>query len=171
MKATPDSFRPCKELPMPLPRTARLAVAAVLAAGLAACSMGGGGAKLSPGLTTPMNQPGAQLNRVEALFLLNDFRRAQGAVDVRGDTVLDSTAQGLATAYAKTGAQPLLPPGAVVMRLSAGYTTFAEVFSGWRNVPADAGALAAPTARRAGLGVAYDPNSTHGVYWVLVLDD
>ena len=149
----------------------RIALAAVLAAGLAACSMGSGGGQLSPGLSAPMNQPGAKLNRVEALFLLNDFRRAQGAADVRGDTVLDGTAQTLATNYAKSGAQPALPPGAVVMRLSAGYTTFAEVFSGWRAVPADAGAIADPTAKRAGLGVAYDPNSTHGVYWVLVLDD
>jgi uncharacterized protein YkwD len=150
---------------------ARIALAAVLAAGLAACSMGGGGGQLSPGLSAPMNQPGAKLNRVEALFLLNDFRRSQGSADVRGDTVLDNTAQSLATAYAKTGAQPALPTGAVVMRLSAGYTTFAEVFSGWRAVPADAAAISDRTAQRAGLGVAYDPNSTHGVYWVLVLDD
>jgi uncharacterized protein YkwD len=147
---------------------ARVAVIATLAALLGACSMGGGQA-LSPGLTTPMDKPGAQLNRVEALFLLNDFRRSQGAADVRGDTVLDSTAQTLASNYAKTGAQPLLPPGSLAMRLSAGYTTFAEVFSGWRNVPADAAALATPGAQRAGLGVAYDPNSQHGVYWVLVL--
>ena len=153
------------------PALARVALAAALAAGLAACSMGGGGGQLSPGLSAPMNQPGAKLNRVEALFLLNDFRRAQGAADVRGDTVLDSTAQTLATNYAKSGAQPTLPAGAVVMRLSAGYPTFAEVFSGWRNVPTDAAAIADPTARRAGLGVAYDPNSSHGVYWVLVLDD
>jgi hypothetical protein len=114
---------------MPIKQIARILAAASLIALLAACSMGGGAA-LSPGLTTPMNQPGAQLNRVEALFLLNDFRRSQGAADVRGDTLLDSTAQTLATNYSKTGAQPLLPPGALVMRLSAGYTTFAEVFSG-----------------------------------------
>jgi uncharacterized protein YkwD len=150
---------------------ARIALAGVLAAGLAACSMGGGGGQLSPGLSAPMNQPGAKLNRVEALFLLNDFRRSRGAADVRGDTLLDSTAQSLATSYAKTGAQPALPAGAIVMRLSAGYTTFAEAFSGWRAVPADAAAIADPTGKRAGLGVAYEPNSTHGVYWVLVLDD
>jgi len=149
----------------------RIALAAVLAGALAACSMGGGGGQLSPGLSAPMNQPGARLNRVEALFLLNDFRRSQGAADVRGDTVLDNTAQTLAAAYAKTGAQPALPPGAVVMRLSAGYTTFAEAFSGWRAVPADAAAISDITAKRAGLGVAYEPNSSHGVYWVLVLDD
>lgn len=146
----------------------RIAAATALAALLGACSMGGGQA-LSPGLTTPMDKPGAQLNRVEALFLLNDYRRSQGAADVRGDTVLDSTAQTLATNYAKTGAQPLLPPGSLAMRLSAGYTTFAETFSGWRNAPADAAALATPGAQRAGLGVAYDPNSANGVYWVLVL--
>ena len=26
-------------------------------------------------------------------------------------------------------------------------------------------------ATRAGIGVAYEPNSTYGVYWVLLLDD
>jgi uncharacterized protein YkwD len=116
-----------------------------------------------------MNRPGAQLNRVEALFLLNDYRRQNGASDVRGDTVLDATAQTLAQNYAKTGAQPLLPPGSTVMRLSAGYATFAEVFSGWRAVPADASALATPSVGRAGLGVVYEPASANGVYWVLVL--
>lgn len=151
-------------------RFAPLAAAALLSVTLAACSTGGGTA-LSPGLTTQMNQPGAQLNRVEALFLLNDFRRTMGAADVRGDIQLDASAQSLAANYAKTGAQPMLPPGTLVMRLSAGYTTFAEVFSGWRAAPADASALADPMARRAGLGVAYEPNSANGVYWVLVLDD
>jgi uncharacterized protein YkwD len=116
-----------------------------------------------------MNRPGAQLNRVEALFLLNDYRRSQGAAELRPDTVLDNTAQTLVASYSKTGAQPLLPPGATVLRVSAGYPTFAEVFSGWRAVPADAAALADKTVTRAGLAVQYEPASTHGVYWVLVL--
>lgn len=148
----------------------RLAFAGGFAVALAACSMGGG-APLSPGLSAPMNQPGAQLSRVEALFLLNDFRRAQGATDVRGDTVMDNTAQSLATAYAKSGTPPVMPAGIVVMRVSAGYNSFAEAFSGWRAVPADAAAISERSAKRAGLGVAYEPNSTHGVYWVLLLDD
>ena len=146
----------------------RLTLAAGLAVALGACSFGGG-APLSEGLTTPMNRPGAQLNRVEALFLLNDYRRQNGAADVRGDTVLDSTAQTMAQNYAKTGAQPLLPPGTSVMRLSAGYATFAEVFSGWRAVPGDAAALSNASVGRAGIGVVYDPASANGVYWVLVL--
>lgn len=148
----------------------RLAIAALTALALGACSSGGGGGgALSPGLTAPMNAPGAKLNRVEALFLLNDYRRAQGGADVRGDTVLDSTAQTLAAAYAKTGAQPAQPAGTVVMRVSAGYTTFAETFSGWRNSPADAAAIADRSAKRVGLGVVSDPNSSYGVYWVLLL--
>ena len=146
----------------------RLTLAAGVAVALGACSFGGG-APLSEGLTTPMNRPGAQLNRVEALFLLNDYRRQNGASDVRGDTVLDATAQTLAQNYAKTGAQPLLPPGTTVMRLSAGYATFAEVFSGWRAVPADAAALSTTSVGRAGIGVVYEPASANGVYWVLVL--
>ncbi len=144
----------------------RLLAASVVALALGACSPG---MTLSPGLTQPMNRQGAEVNRVEALFLLNDYRRQQGAPAVRGDSVLDGIAQTLASNYAKTGAQPSLPPGATVMRLSAGYTTFAEVFSGWRNAPPDAAAIADVTTSRAGLGVAYDPTSSLGVYWVLVL--
>jgi uncharacterized protein YkwD len=155
---------------MTISSTLRLAAAACLAALLAACSMGGGQA-LSPGLSAPMNRPGAQLNRVEALFLLNDYRRANGSADLRGDTVLDATAQSLAAAYAKSGVQPKMPGGTRNMRVSAGYATFAEVFSGWRAMPADAAALTDPIAKRVGLGVAYEPASVNGVYWVMLLGD
>ncbi len=66
---------------------------------------------------------------------------------------------------------PCCCPGTLVMRLSAGYTTFAEGCSRAGGVFPPMPALADPNARRAGLGVAYEPNSGHGVYWVLVLDD
>ena len=146
----------------------RLAVVAALALALAACSMGGG-QQLSSGLSARMDQPGASLSRVEALFLLNDFRRSQGASDIRGDAVLDATAQSLATSYARSGTPPAAPTGIRAIRFSAGYATFAETFSGWRNVPSDAAVLADPGSRRAGLAVAYEPNSTNGVHWVLLL--
>lgn len=146
---------------------ARLAVAAALALVLAACSMGGG--QLSSGLSARMDQPGASLSRVEALFLINDYRRSQGAADIRGDAVLDATAQSLATAYSKSGTPPAAPAGIRAIRFSAGYATFAETFSGWRNVPTDAAVLADPGARRAGLAVAYEANSINGVHWVMLL--
>mgnify|MGYP003115742043 CR=1 FL=1 len=64
-----------------------------------------------------------------------------------------------------------LAPGLVTtnMRLSAGYTNFAETFSGWRNSPADADVLAQGDARRAGFAAVYEPNSAYGAHWVMLL--
>jgi len=87
------------------------------------------------------------------------------------DPALDATAQSLAGAYASAGSAPGKPDGVVAMRLSAGYGTFAETFSGWRNSPADAAVLSTRPAQRAGLAAVYNPSSNYGVYWVLVLDD
>lgn len=118
-----------------------------------------------------MDQPGATLNRGEALEILNAYRATTGARALAADSGLDSTAQALASSYAQSGTPPSLPVGMVGMRVSAGYANFAETFSGWRNSPPDAAAIADPTATRAGLGVVYDANSGYGVYWVLLLDD
>lgn len=150
-----------------------IAVAAALGiAALAGCSGGGGGGgALSGGLTARMDQPGASLNRAEALGILNHYRATTGAAALNGDAALDATAQQLAASYARTGGLPKVPAGSVAMRVSAGYANFAETFSGWRNSPVDAQAMASPNARRAGLGVHYDAGSTYGIYWVLLLDD
>lgn len=139
-----------------------------LAAGLAACS-GTAGPALSPTLTTPMDQPGAALNRVDAIYLVNDYRQTTGAAPLRGDSILESTAQALASTYATSGTPPALPKGIDQMLVSAGYATFAETFSGWRNSPNEAAVMADPTYKRAGLGVAYDAKSASGVHWVLLL--
>jgi uncharacterized protein YkwD len=156
---------------MPVARHHALAVFAVatLALGLAACSMGGGGAPLSAGLAARMDAPGASLNRGEALGIVNHFRAASGTGMLNDDPALDATAQALATQYAATGTPPRKPDGASGFRVSAGYPTFAETFSGWRNSPADAAALTDKTATRAGVASAYNPGSAYGVYWVLVL--
>jgi uncharacterized protein YkwD len=141
----------------------------VLLGVVAGCT--GGGAALSGGLTARMDQPGASLNRGEALGIINHYRATVGGTPLVADAALDATAQSLAAGYAKSGNAPQLPPGSIAIRVSAGYANFAETFSGWRNSPADAAILAHNTATRAGLGVSYDASSTYGVYWVLVLDD
>ena len=144
----------------------RAAIPAALAFTLAACSSGGGA--LSPGLAQRMDMPGAQLNRVEALGIINGYRTTTGAAAVVEDAGLDATAQQLATQYAKTGKQPPKPTGATQIRYSAGYFTFAETFSGWRNSPIDAPALVDKTSTKAGLAAIYDSASPYGVYWVIV---
>ena len=147
---------------------------AALVAGLtiAACSMGGASAPiaLSPGLSARMDQPGASLDRAQAIAMINAYRATNGLPALTPDAALDGTAQALANQYAQTGTPPRAPQELTVMKLSAGYATFAETFSGWRNSPADAVALKA-TAGKAGIAMAYNAASTYGVHWVLVLDD
>lgn len=152
------------------------AIAAALfvssAAVIAACSMGGGGAglALAPGLTARMDQPGAQLDRGQALSIVNAYRAANGLPALMADAALDGTAQVLANQYAQTNTPPKTPQDLTVMKLSAGYATFAETFSGWRNNPADAAGLRA-NATKAGIGMAFNPTSAYGVHWVVILDD
>ena len=148
---------------------------AIVASGLAlaACSMGGGSGTaiaLAPGLSARMDQPGASLDRAQAVAIINAYRATNGLPALTPDAALDGTAQALANQYAQTGTPPAAPQELAVMKLSAGYATFAETFSGWRNSPADSVALKA-TATKAGVAVAFNPSSTYGVHWVLVLDD
>lgn len=156
-----------------LRRLPHFAAAGVLAVALAACTGFGGGAPtaLPVGLSAPMDQPNAQLDTAAALGIINSYRATVGAPALAADASLDAQAQTLASQYASTGAAPAAPGDAAAMRLSAGYSTFAETFSGWRNSPADAAVLAERGATRAGVAVAYNPNSTYGVHWVLLLDD
>lgn len=156
-------------------KPALLPLVAVLAgATLAACSMGGGGGSsaiaLAPGLSARMDQPGATLDRAQAIGMVNAYRATNGLPALVHDVALDGTAQALADQYAQTGTPPRAPQDLTVMKLSAGYATFAETFSGWRNSPADAVALRA-TAAKAGIAMAYNSSSSYGIHWVLVLDD
>jgi Uncharacterized protein with SCP/PR1 domains len=154
-------------------KPAILSLAALVAAmTIAACSMGGSSTPiaLSPGLSARMDQPGASLDRAQAIAMINAYRATNGLPALTPDAALDGTAQTLANQYAQTGTPPRAPQELTVMKLSAGYATFAETFSGWRNSPADAVALKA-TATKAGIAVAFNAASTYGVHWVLVLDD
>jgi uncharacterized protein YkwD len=152
-----------------------LPIATVLGAALlAACSPGGNnagaGMGLAPGLSARMDQPGASLDRVQAIGIINAYRATNGLPPLTPDGGLDGTAQALANQYAATGNPPKTPNGVKGFKLSAGYATFAETFSGWRNNPADAAGLRT-AAGKAGVAVAFNPASSYGIYWVLVLAD
>ncbi len=133
---------------------------------LAACS----GSPLSPGLVARMDQPGASLNKAEALQLINQYRATREAPSLVLDPALDTQAEALADSYARTSNRPRIDdPSLRQIRFSAGYANFAETFSGWRGTREDADAIADPGATRAGLGVAYSPDSSYGIHWVLLL--
>ena len=141
---------------------------------LAACSMGGFGGgsgasiPLAPGLSARMDQPGASLDRAQAIAMVNAYRATNGLPALTPDAGLDGTAQALADQYARTGTPPTTPQELAGMKLSAGYATFAETFSGWRNNPADAAGMTT-NATRAGIAASFNGTSTYGTYWVLVL--
>jgi uncharacterized protein YkwD len=146
-------------------------LALMLALPLAACSMMGGGGStsiaLAPGLSARMDQPNATLDRAQAVSIVNAYRATNGLPALASDAGLDGTAQALVTQYAATGIAPRTPAG-LTMKLSAGYATFGETFSGWRNNPADAAGMTA-SATKAGVAAAFNADSSYGVYWVLVL--
>jgi uncharacterized protein YkwD len=141
---------------------------------LAACSGFGGPAPttaLSAGLSARMDQPGARLDTAEAIGIINAYRSSVGTSAVSNDPALQATAQSLADQYASSGTSPRTPDGVVAIRSSAGYATFADTFSGWRNSSNDAQALTSGAATRAGVAMAFNPSSAYGIHWVLVLDD
>lgn len=142
-----------------------------LAIVLAGCSSFGGPSSagaLSAGLSARMDQPNATLDTQQAIGLVNAYRATRNMPALAADSGLNGTAQVLANQYAQSGTAPAKPQALVQMKLSAGYPTVAETFSGWRNNAADAVGLTAP-ASKAGIAVAYNPGSAYGVYWVLVL--
>jgi uncharacterized protein YkwD len=147
--------------------------AGALSLALAGCSSFGGGGAASPAALTPalsarMDQPNAVLDSQQAIGLVNAYRATRNMPPLVVDAGLNGTAQALASQYAQTGTAPTKPQALVQMKLSAGYASFAETFSGWRNNTADAVGLIAP-ASKAGVAVAFNPTSSYGVHWVLVL--
>lgn len=147
------------------PALLRLVLAVALGLLVASCSAG----SLAPGLTARLDHPGASINRADALAIINQYRATAGLGPLVADPALDAAAQDAAQQYAQSGKQPPKPAGSIDVRYSAGYATFAEVFSGWRSSPPDAKALTSATATRAGVGGFYTDNSPFGAYWALVL--
>ena len=144
---------------------ARSAIAVALLA-LAACSTGGG---LAPGLTQRMDSSTAQLNKSDALGIINSYRATVGAGPLVEDAALNATAETMARNYAKTGRQAPKPDGTSEIRYSAGYATFAETFSGWRNSGQQSIVMSGNSVSRAGIAVVYEENSPYGVYWVVIV--
>ena len=56
-----------------------------------------------------------------------------------------------------------------VDRVSAGYRTLAEAFSGWRDSPQHNAVMLAPAGTRLGVAAVDRPGAKYRVYWVLVV--
>jgi uncharacterized protein YkwD len=144
---------------------ARFAVAAILTVSVTACSS----TRLSDGLTQRMDSGTAQLNSAEAIGIINSYRSTVGVGALVEDAALSAQARTIATNYAKTGRQATKPEGTSEIRYSAGYSTFAETFSGWRNSDQQSLVMSGRSVTRAGIAVVYEENSPYGVYWVVIV--
>ena len=164
-------------------------VFALLAGGLAfvlsGCADGVSSGGPQPSFYRNLARSGARLDEATARNMINGYRKSNGA----GEVVLDQRLVSLARAYAAslaTTAQTrtsVRPDGKLNARLlnagysaagvrevvTAGYHTFAEAFSGWRDSPPHRKVMLMGNATDMGIAAAYAPNTKYKVYWVLIM--
>ncbi|WP_415715152.1 CAP domain-containing protein [Roseibium sp.] len=126
-----------------------------------------------------------QIDAATAAQMISQYRINNGLSAVTPDTQLTSIAKTQADAMAAAGSvkaslAPNLqlatrmasigePKTAASENVSAGYRTFAEAFSGWRESSKHNEVLLTKDATRLGIATAYSPNAKHKVFWSLVL--
>jgi hypothetical protein len=123
-------------------------------------------------------QPGVRVDPGTAETMIGAYRRNRGLPPLRIDPDLQRIAEDEARAMAATEkprsaqvlkaglvARGFKAPGA---HLTAGYLTFAEAFSGWRESAQHDRVLLDPDATRMGVATAFAPRSKYRVYWAFV---
>ncbi|WP_422041451.1 CAP domain-containing protein [Roseibium sp.] len=162
--------------------SARLAVAALAVLVLASCQ--------SERFQTPpfykdLARADGEVDAATAAQMISQYRINNGLSAVTPDAQLTGIAKSQAEAMARAGSvQASLAPDqqlatrlssigepktAAAENVSAGYRTFAEAFSGWRESPKHNQVLLTPDATRLGIATAYSQTAKHKVFWSLVL--
>lgn len=152
-------------------RSAFAAAAALLV--VAGCSAPPALRETSSGLYGRLDHRGVAFDEASALSLVNAYRARRGLASLVPDARLTALAEEQAARAGREdrsvfGEVPnLTGPGGTGLRLSAGYLTVAEAFSGWRDVPVHERAMLDPEARRVGIAAVHVPGSKYRVYWAL----
>lgn len=126
-----------------------------------------------------------QVDAATAAQMISQYRINNGLPAVTPDPQLSSIAQTQANAMASAGSVRASlahnlkletrlaaigePKTAASENVSAGYRTFAEAFSGWRESPKHNQVLLAKNATRLGIATAYSSTAKHKVFWSLIL--
>lgn len=165
-----------------LAKPARMLVALLVAAGLAACAAEG--EKTSePTFYRSMAKSDVQLDAQVAASMISGYRQNNGLGPVALDPELTKLADEQARAMAARDRLDRNAAGALPERIrrarfdakvaaeniSAGYHTLAEAFSGWRGSPPHRKNMLLQGATRMGIAAVYAPNSRYKVYWSLIL--
>ncbi|MGB9272081.1 MAG: CAP domain-containing protein [Pseudolabrys sp.] len=136
-----------------------------------------------PSFYRNLAQPGAELDAAAAASMISGYRANNGLPTVSLDSELMRLAQAQAEVMAKRdkldhGAgkpfvQRLKASGydakTAAENISAGYQTFAEAFSGWRDSNPHRANMLLAGATRMGIAAVYTPASKYKVYWSLIL--
>jgi uncharacterized protein YkwD len=124
---------------------------------------------------------GARLDPETALSLINGYRAKAGLPPLKLDPGLGALARQMADSVAASdrsvaGQVPVFavsrssdPSGYRQQRISAGYRTLAEAFSGWRDSPQHNELMLSRQAKRLGIAAVDRPGSKYRVYWALVV--
>jgi uncharacterized protein YkwD len=158
------------------PSSRTLALAFALGGLLAGCS------PEPPAATQPTFyqrlDEGASLDQATALSMINGHRARSGLPALSLDPALSQEARARAASVAETdtstwGETPAVGASASSVqrleRVSAGYRTFAEAFSGWRDSPQHNKVMLSPSGRRLGIAAVDRPGTKYRVYWGLIV--
>ena len=146
--------------------------------GVAACSTGP--QPEVSAIYTRLDKSGSTLDTSAALSMINAYRQSKRLAPLSEDQSLSSEAATIASRAAREdkstfGEMPDMAQGATAsarfLRVSAGYYSVAEAFSGWRGVPQHDAAMLAPNATRLGIATALAPNAKYKVYWTLIVEE
>ena len=149
---------------------------------LAACSRGPV-TESRPAFYQRLDQTGGAVDPASSLSMINMYRANKGLAALQWDPALARVAQVQADRMAaadkvlsveESRLDADLAAGGIGYRsflanYSAGYRTFAEAFSGWRESKVHDATMQAPRATRIGLATAQAPNSKYKIFWTLVV--
>lgn len=170
---------------MPLVATGRVTATfalAALAAALAACSRGPTPGP-QPAFYQRLDQTGGAVDPATSLSMINQYRGNAGLAPLVWDPALARVAQGQVERMAAADRVQSVEEARLeddfaragvgyktfLANFSAGYRTFAEAFSGWRESKVHNATMLAPRATRIGLATAQAPNSKYKIFWTMVV--
>ncbi|MCE1235636.1 MAG: CAP domain-containing protein [Hyphomicrobiales bacterium] len=161
----------------------RLAPALALGAALAACSRGPAPVEHTPPFYQRLDIGGRSVDPASSLSMINQYRVNNGLQPLHWDPTLARIAQAQADQMAgkdrvhstdEAGLDRDLAGAGIgyasfLANFSAGYRTFAEAFSGWRESPKHNATMLSARATTVGLATAYAPSSKYKIFWTLVV--
>jgi uncharacterized protein YkwD len=152
---------------------------------LAACASQPVRVERTPPFYQRLDVAGRGLDPASSIAMINEYRRGKGLPTLAIDPSLARLAQEQATwmgsrdqvrtSLDKARALPtrLKAAGVAVAaadeNVSAGYRTFAEAFSGWRESKPHNAVMLHPRATRVGIATSYQPTSKYQVFWSLIV--